>query len=90
MFRISIIALMLIAIVLITKAYISIKRNEQKIIGPLIVPFFIYHMIILISKNEGINYENYLDQQIFTFSLGFFSVYSMLTVFILRKTVDEK
>ncbi len=89
MFGISISVTILISTALILKAFISLKRNEPKVAAPLIVPFFIYNMIILISKNRGVYLENYLDQQIFTISLGFFSVYSMLTVFYLRKITDD-
>lgn len=84
MFQISIISLMIFALVIIIKASSS-KNNPKNIVGPLIAPFFIYCMIILYAKDKNGYFINYADQQLFTLSLGFFSIYSMMTIFVLRK-----
>lgn len=75
---------MFFALVIIIKAA-SPKNNPKNIVGPLIAPFFAYFMIILIMRDSNGYFINYIDQQLFTFSLGFFAIYSMITIFVLRK-----
>jgi len=75
---------MLFALVIIIKAASS-KNNPENIVGPLIAPFFAYFMMILIMRDSNGYFISYADQQLFTFALGFFAIYSMITIFVLRK-----
>lgn len=89
MLRVSLIGLMLMTGALIIHAYILAKDNKMESISPLIGPFFIYQMIILMSGVAQKGIENYYDQQIFTFSQGFFTVYAMLMWYLIKRVVDD-
>ena len=85
MYIAGVIVVMILATLLMIITWVLFKRRKQKLITLLVIPYFLYFLTLLLFGNKVEVLEVYMNRQIFTLSLGFFSVHVMLTIFILTE-----
>ncbi|MPW27323.1 hypothetical protein GC105_16275 [Alkalibaculum sp. M08DMB] len=80
MFAFTLIFLMVLAVLLMIITEILYKKRKEININLLLTPYFFFFLLILLFGNDNGVMEIYLNKQIFTLSLGFFSMHVMVTI----------
>ncbi|RBP62076.1 hypothetical protein DES36_11249 [Alkalibaculum bacchi] len=89
MYKIGLLLVMILATLLMIVTWTLFKRKKQKLVGLLLVPYCFYFLALLSFGTEIQVLEDYLNKQIYTFSLGFFYIHIMLTMMIITNMMKE-
>ena len=89
MFVITMVVLFITASILLVRAWLLLKSGYQINEGLLLYPYILYFFFLLLYGKDQLHiYEN---QQLFTVSIGYFVIYTSLSLFLISyKNKKEK
>ncbi|WP_303863701.1 hypothetical protein [Alkalibaculum bacchi] len=89
MYKIGLLLVMILATLLMIVTWTLFKRKKQKLVSLLFIPYFFYFFILPSLGTEIQVLEDYLNKQIYTFSLGFFFIHIIFTMMIITNMMKE-